>query len=109
MKFYQRYCREQREGFPVDSKTIGSAFELGGDTLERQGKYKEADDLFQELVAFYSKTLGKEHPDTLRATYRSASVLERKGQYKKAEAMLQQVLSLQAKIFGEEDPDTMKN
>jgi len=107
VEVYQRYCREQREGFPVDNETIGYAFDSGGDTLERQGKYKEADDLFQELVAFYSKTLGKEHPDTLRATYRSALLLVRKGQYKKAEAMFQQVLSLQAKILGEEDPDTM--
>jgi len=48
---------------------------LGGDTLEKQGKYKETEDMYQEQVGFYSKTLCDDHPYALATRHNLALVL----------------------------------
>ena len=83
------------------------AHEKFGRLLSEQGYESEAEK-FQVLVLdVRSRTLGEEHPHTIRAMGDLASTYQRLGKYEDAEKLEIEVLHMRKILLGEEHPDTI--
>ena len=69
--------------------------------------YKEAAKWAQRLAAHNEKTLGREHPDTLRSLSNLAVTYSDLGDYQKALVLKEKVYDLGYKLLGAEHPDTL--
>ena len=78
------------------------------DDSERQRKHDEAADLFSRALAIRQRTLGQDHPETLRSLYATGLILHDRGHYAQAEAQQLQVLEMRRKLYGtDEHPDVL--
>ena len=75
--------------------------------LENQGKYKEAENMHQQVLNLRMEILGEEHPSTLTSMNHLALVLKSQGKYKNAEVIRRQELELREKALGKEHPHTL--
>ena len=66
----------------------------------QQGRYKEAEDLYEKVLVIQKKSLGEEHPHTLNTRYSLAIVLRNQGRYKEAEDLYEKSISDRKKEFG---------
>jgi len=77
------------------------------DTLYQQGKYQEAAQIQEKVLAWTEQNLGPDHPDTasglnnLAVLYRSQG-----GAYAKAEPLYLRALAINEKALGPDHPDT---
>jgi hypothetical protein len=69
---------------------------------------KEAE-LEEKLYALRCKTLGEEHPDTLRALNNLAWTEDQLGNRERAFALQEKVYTLRAKVLGADHPHTVKS
>lgn len=65
-----------------------------GVTLERQGKYEEAEAMYRQAVEHFGKVLGLQHPNTLISIENFSALLERRGKCEEAEVVRQRVRNL---------------
>jgi len=75
--------------------------------LNDQGHYREEEPILAQVVNERERTLGPQHPDTLRARHRLALALERENKHAEAETEGRTVLALREKVLGAEHPDTL--
>ncbi|OQE26123.1 hypothetical protein PENFLA_c007G06998 [Penicillium flavigenum] len=78
-----------------------------GDCLYYDGRYREAETMYQMVLISREKGLGLEHLDTLTSVNNLGSVLDRQGRYEEAEAMHRRALEGSEKVLGPEHPDTL--
>jgi len=78
-----------------------------GTCLYSDGRCKEGEDLFVQVMDTRKKVLGLEHPDTLGSMNNLALLLANQGKYDEAEPICQQTLQLREKVLGLEHPDTL--
>jgi tetratricopeptide (TPR) repeat protein len=76
-------------------------------TLLTDGRWREAEELFVQVMETRKRALGDEHPSTLTTRSNLALVLERQGKYEAAEAMNRQTLTLSETALGREYPSTL--
>ena len=74
---------------------------------QSQGRYAEAEPLYQQALQLSEKVLGKEHPDTIASVNNLAGLYQSQGRYAEAEPLYQQALQLYEKVLGKEHPDTI--
>ncbi|MCJ1313658.1 hypothetical protein MMC25_007337 [Agyrium rufum] len=72
-----------------------------------QGRYDEAETLFERALAGREKKLGPEHPDTLGTVENLATVYRNQGRYGEAETLYERALAGNEKKLGPEHPDTL--
>jgi CHAT domain-containing protein/Tfp pilus assembly protein PilF len=77
--------------------------------LYTQGKYTEAQPLFQKALEICRKVLGEEHPDMAQISHALAANLIGQAKYGEAQTLVQQALKIQRKVLGEEHPDTAQS
>lgn len=70
------------------TNTLMSISNLGL-VLKRQGKYKEAEAMHQQVLVARDKVLGAKHPNMLISANNFCLVLDSQGKYKEAEVMHQ--------------------
>lgn len=70
-------------------------------------KYMEVEQSYREAVEQSEKTLGREHPDTLKHMDRLSSLLSGQRKYEEAEQINREVLGWREKVLGREHPDTL--
>ena len=70
-----------------------------------QGKYAEAEPLFQRSLAIVEKVLGPENPGLAASLNNLASLYRDQGKYAEAEPLLQRSLAIREKVLGPEHPD----
>ncbi|MBV8215047.1 MAG: tetratricopeptide repeat protein [Verrucomicrobia bacterium] len=75
--------------------------------LQDQGKYRDAEVAFRDVLTVREEALGPEHPDTLATRERLARALAFEGKYAEAEAEYRAVIQLRQKILGSEHPDAL--
>ena len=92
--------RFRAESSPSSMAGLASAY-------SNQGQWKEAEELFVQVIETLKKVLGEEHPDTLTSISNLGSVLDRQGKYKEAKAMHRCALKGREKVLREEHPDTL--
>ncbi|KAJ6012603.1 FabD/lysophospholipase-like protein [Penicillium canescens] len=78
-----------------------------GDCLYYDGRYREAESMYQIVLISREKMLGPEHPHSLTSVSKLGSVLDRQGKYKEAEAMHRWALEGYEKVLGPEHPYTL--
>jgi tetratricopeptide (TPR) repeat protein len=72
-----------------------------------QGKYKEAEPLYQQALALRQKLLGDDHPDVAESLNNLAGLYESQGKYKEAEPLYQQALNIFEQRLGVDHPHTI--
>ena len=72
-----------------------------------QGKYKEAEPLYQQALALRQKLLGDDHPDVATSLNNLASLYYSQGKYKEAEPLYQQALNIFEQRLGVDHPHTI--
>jgi tetratricopeptide (TPR) repeat protein len=77
-----------------------------GTALVGRGRYREAQPLFEKVLAIRRELLGEQHPDTAASYNNVAFNLNAQGRYKEAEEGYQKALANCRKVLGEEHPDT---
>ncbi|MEQ9483129.1 MAG: tetratricopeptide repeat protein [Coleofasciculus sp. F4-SAH-05] len=71
----------------------------------RQGRYSEAEPLYQQALQMRKKLLGDEHPLVVFSLNNLALLYSRQGRYSEAEPLYQQALQMRKKLLGDEHPD----
>ncbi|MDZ8261154.1 tetratricopeptide repeat protein [Nostoc sp. ChiQUE01b] len=114
---FQDYKKEQELGIEYFSKAIKLQKELGLEKdlatslnnlaylYDSQGRYSEAEPLYQQALALDRKLLGESHPDVATSLNNLAGLYDSQGRYSEAEPLYQQALALRRKLLGEEHPD----
>jgi tetratricopeptide (TPR) repeat protein len=72
-----------------------------------QGKYKEAEPLYQQALALRQKLLGDDHPDVAQSLNNLALLYYSQGKYKEAEPLYQQALNILEQRLGVDHPRTI--
>ena len=75
---------------------------------KNQGKYEEAEPLYQRALAIKERVLGEEHPDTAGSLNNLALLYADQGKYEEAEPLYQRALAIYERVLGEEHPDTKR-
>jgi tetratricopeptide (TPR) repeat protein len=89
-----------------DSETISSqvmvalAYNLGE-------RWKEAEELFVQVMETSLRVLGQEHPSTRTIMANLASTYKNQGRWKEAEELEVQVMETMKRVLGQEHPDTL--
>ncbi|KAK4207231.1 hypothetical protein QBC37DRAFT_392927 [Rhypophila decipiens] len=116
--FQDQFIERIAASFPIGEKAREK--ELGREdmaTLETislfalvqkdQGRWKEAESLFVQVVETSSRVLGEEHPSTLTSMGNLASTFGNQGRWKEAESLEVQVMETRKRVLGEEHPSTL--
>jgi nucleoside phosphorylase/tetratricopeptide (TPR) repeat protein len=78
-----------------------------GICLYHDGRYKEAEYQFLQVLNMRRKALGPEHPKTLTSMNHLALAYRNQGRWKKADEIATEVLNMQKKALGPEHPETL--
>jgi CHAT domain-containing protein len=70
-----------------------------------QGKYAEAEPLYQRALSIREKALGPDHPDVAGVLSNLALLDLRQGKYAEAEPLIRQALSIDEKALGPDHPE----
>ncbi|MEM6838608.1 MAG: tetratricopeptide repeat protein [Cyanobacteria bacterium P01_C01_bin.120] len=73
--------------------------------LDRQGRYGEAEPLFQQALAIHREQLGEDHPDVATSLNNLAELYRVQGRYGEAEPLYQQALAIRREQLGNRHPD----
>ncbi|MGI2909795.1 tetratricopeptide repeat protein, partial [Tolypothrix sp. VBCCA 56010] len=71
---------------------------------QSQGRYSEAEPLYQKALQLTQRLLGEEHPDVAMSYNNLALLYESQGRYSEAEPLYQKALQLYQRLLGEEHP-----
>jgi tetratricopeptide (TPR) repeat protein len=78
-----------------------------GTLYYRHGNYCQAVLIFEWVLDWEEKTLGKDHPSTLTTVNNMALVFDNQGQYDKAMELYERALDGREKALGKDHPDTL--
>ena len=71
-----------------------------------QGRYEEAEPLYQQALAMTRKLLGEEHPSVATSLNNLAALYRSQGRYEEAEPLYQQALEIAEQVLGKNHPNT---
>jgi CHAT domain-containing protein/Tfp pilus assembly protein PilF len=74
-----------------------------------QGRYSEAELLYQRSLAILEKAFGTEHPNVAQSLNNLAALYDSQGRYNQAEPLYQRSLAIREKVLGEKHPDTAQS
>jgi tetratricopeptide (TPR) repeat protein len=77
------------------------------EVYHNEGRWKEAEELFVQVVETSLRVLGQEHPDTLASMNNLASTYWNQGRLKEAEELEVQVMETRKRVLGQEHPSTL--
>jgi tetratricopeptide (TPR) repeat protein len=75
--------------------------------LYQRAQYREAEALFQQILAICEQELGPEHSDTLGALNILANLYWSQGKYEEAEPLYLRALEAKERVLGPEHPSTL--
>jgi tetratricopeptide (TPR) repeat protein len=78
-------------------------------TLLSDGRYKEAEELFVEVMQTMKRVFTDEHPDTLRSMGNLALMYSNQGRWKEAEELQMQVMQTRKRVLTDEHPYTLNS
>ena len=91
----------------LSKETVGNALAALAGLARERLRYFQAEALYRRALAAREKTLGPEHPSTLRSVNNLGLILKHKGDYDAAEILLRRALEGQEKTHGSENPHTL--
>ncbi|KAH7008703.1 hypothetical protein EDB80DRAFT_751332 [Ilyonectria destructans] len=84
---------------PDHTSTLYTANKLGSIYL-RQGKFKEAEDMYERALEGYEKALGPDHISTLRTVNNLGNLYQHQSKFEEAEKMYKRALEGKEKALG---------
>jgi hypothetical protein len=79
-------------GCPCPNTLLNVSIDNLGSTYRNQGRWKEAEDLFVQVMETRKRVLRQEHPSTLTSIANLASIFSNQGRWKEAEDLFVQVI-----------------
>jgi tetratricopeptide (TPR) repeat protein len=76
------------------------------EALHAQGKYTQAQPLFEKALAIRRRLLSDDHPDTATSYNNVAFNLNAQGKYAQAQPLLEKALSIRRRLLNDDHPDT---
>jgi tetratricopeptide (TPR) repeat protein len=105
---HARYALDSRLIDQDGKRRIDLAWKVGK-CLNSDGRWKEAETLFMQVMKFRKTALGEEHPDTLTSMNYLAFLFKCQGKYEAAERLYKENLRLSIKVLGKEHSDTLRS
>ncbi len=96
---------EEAENFGPDDQRLATSLNNLALLYQAQGKYAEAEPLYQRSLGIMEKVLGPEHPDVAASLNNLAELYRNQGRYAAAEPLYQRSLGIMEKALGPEHPD----
>jgi tetratricopeptide (TPR) repeat protein len=93
--------------FQEQPQVEASLRETIANAYEGLGLYEEARHQMELALDLNRRTVGEEHPETLRVTAALADLYDEQGEYAKAEQLFARALSGQRRKLGDDNPDTL--
>ena len=93
----------------IDTKTAESIKNNLALTYQSQGRWREAEELFVQVIDTSLKELGEEHPSTLTSMDNLASTFRMQGRWKEAEKLEVKVMETSLRVLGQDHPSTLTN
>ncbi len=93
--------KDDQAAFRSNSEMIGKAL-----SLERQGKYSEAQPLWEKALAIHRRLMSDDHPKTARFYGALAYNLWNQGQLGAAQTFCEKAVEMQRRLLGDDHPDT---
>nr|WP_232224256.1 tetratricopeptide repeat protein [Mastigocladopsis repens] len=107
VKYYSKAAELQKElGLERDLATSLNNLAL---LYDSQGRYSEAEPLYQQALELRKRLLGEEHPDVAQSLNNLAYLYRSQGRYIEAEPLYQQALELRKRLLGEEHLDVAQS
>jgi tetratricopeptide (TPR) repeat protein len=104
-------CILNDKRFSKSGRTLGydhcDAASIFANMYRDQGRWKEAEELFVQVMETRKRVLGEEHPDTLTSMANLASTFWNQGRWKEAEELEVQAMETRKRVLGEKHPDTL--
>eukprot|EP00752_Nemacystus_decipiens_P014746 g13130.t2 len=88
---------------------VAFSYSSVGYLFKLQGKYTEAEPLYERCQAIFEKTLGPEHPNVATMLNNRAGLLASQGKYSEAEPLYQRSQAIREKVLGPEHPDVAQS
>ena len=85
--------------------TVAISLNNLAELYRNQGKYDEAEPLYQRALAIREKSLGSDHPDVATSLNNLAVLYSDQGRYDEAEPLYQRALAIREKSLGADHPD----
>ncbi len=113
----QDYKQEQELGIEYYQKAVALQTELGLEVdlaaslnnlaflYRSQGRYSEAESLYQQALQMKKRLLGESHPSVATSINNLAFLYRSQGRYSEAEPLYQQALEMRKRLLGESHPD----
>jgi len=80
-----------------------------GNCLYKDGRWKEAEESFTQIIETKKRKLGADHPDTLTGMNKLALAYRRQGRWDAAEELQVQVIKMREKTLGADHLDTLSS
>ncbi len=107
IEYYQKAVALQKElGLEVD---LATSFNELAYLYNFQGRYSEAEPLYQQALQMRKRLLGESHPDVATSLNHLAGLYYSQGRYSEAEPLTQQALQMRKQLLGESHPDVATN
>ena len=91
-----------------DTMTLASKNNLA-ETYRKQGRWKEAEELFVQVMETSLRVLGEEHPDTLNSMANLAFTWKGQGRDAEAIKLMEECVQLQTLVLGAGHPRTLSS
>ena len=96
---------KEAENFGPDDQRLATSLSNLAVLYKTQGKYAQAEPLYQRSLAIREKVLGSEHPDVGLSLNNLAELYRTQGKYAEAEPLYQRALTILTKSVGPDHPN----
>ncbi|CAG8412661.1 unnamed protein product [Penicillium salamii] len=104
---YIAHAQHAVEGYDGHNMEKIDLAEKCGKCLEYDGRYREAEEMYQIVLEYRANLLGSKHPETLMSNHKLVSIFVGQGKYEEAETICRRTLKDREKVLGLEHPDTL--
>ena len=95
---------KEAEGFGPQDPRLATTLNYLGLVYDAQGKYAEAEPLYERSLAILANALGPEHPAVAQSLNNLALLYHHQGKYAEAEPLYKRSLAISEKALGPEHP-----
>lgn len=106
--YFEQVLEAHRENLAPDDPRLGRALLNVASSYGQLGRFEEALEMDDEIVAFFTTTEGRRSSDTLRAMSNKANNLSALGRRDEARDLLMEASELAAEALGPEHPVTLR-
>ena len=100
---------KEAETFGPEDPNVAQTLNNLAKLYRTQGKYTEAEPLYQRSLAIWEKALGPEHPNVATSLNNLALLYGTQGKYAEAEPLYQRSLAIVEKVLGPEHPNVAQS